>query len=116
MAWIEYLQKHGTPKQEKPIQILEIPITNPADIQIIKSALDSYRLTWRKKIGDMRHGIHLMPQGVQGFRVDLFMQGDGNQTNFVFLQSCCREFFDGVFEKRNFRRIAQRRNSLASYL
>lgn len=45
------------------------------DIQIIKSALNNYRLIWRRKIGNMRCAIHRMPPGVREFGVDLFMQG-----------------------------------------
>ncbi len=52
----------------------------------------------------------------RAFGEDYHEKKDESQTNLVFLQRCCREFFDGFFEKRNFRRIAQRRISLASYL
>ncbi len=45
----------------------------------------------------MRRGIHLMPQGVRGFGVNLLMQGDGNHTNLVFLLGCCRKFIDEFF-------------------
>jgi hypothetical protein len=61
------------------------------DIQIIKSALEGYRLIWRRKISDMRCAIHRMSLGIRGFGTDLFTQGGGNQTKVVFLQDCCRE-------------------------
>ncbi len=51
----------------------------------------------KRKIGDMRCAIHRMPPGIRDIGVDLFMQGDGNQTDSAFLQGYCREFFDGFF-------------------
>ena len=66
---------------------------------MIKTAVDDYRLIWRRKIGAMRCSFHHMPPGVRGFGVDLFMQGDGKDNNFVFLQGCCQEFINEFFGK-----------------
>lgn len=98
-AWIDHVEKHGQPKQNKLIEILELPITDKNDIQTIKMALEDYRLIWRRKIGRMRCIIHHMPPGIRGFGVDLFMQSNGNHDNFVFLQGCCREFIQEFFAK-----------------
>lgn len=87
------------PIQEQPIKILEIPVINIEDIKIIKAPLDDYRQIWRRKIGNLRCVIHHMPPGVRGFGIDLFMQGNGNEDDLVFLQGCCREFIDGFFEQ-----------------
>lgn len=99
LAWIDYLDKHGQIKQDKPIEILEVPVTNPHDLKIIKTALEDYRLIWRRKIGGVRCPVHRMPSGVRGFGVDLFMQGDGRETNSVFLQGCCLPFIREFLEK-----------------
>ncbi len=75
LAWINYLEKHGQNKQEKPIEIMEIPVTNINEAQIIKIALDDYQLIWRRKIGNMRCPVHHMPPSIRGFGINLFMQG-----------------------------------------
>ena len=98
LAWVDYLDKHGQIKQNEPIKILEVPITNPHDLKIIKAALDDYRLIWRRKIGGLRCSKHHLPPGAHGFGVDLFMQGDGNETDFVFLQGCCLPFIQVFLE------------------
>ena len=99
LAWIDHLEKYRTAKQEKPTTILEIPVTDAEDIQIIKAALDNYRLIWRRKTSVMRCSLHHMPPGVRRFGVDLFMQSAGYESNLVFLQGCCQEFIQEFFEK-----------------
>ena len=100
LAWINYLEKHGQ-KQAKPIEIMEIPVTNINEAQIIKITLDDYRLIWRRKIGNMRCPVHHLPPGVRGFGIDLFMQGDGNQTDFVFLQVAAENLYKNFLPDQN---------------
>lgn len=99
LAWVDYLEKHGRVKQKEPIEISELPITNADDLKIIKTALDDYRLIWRRKIGGMRCPVHRLPPGARGFGVDLLMQGNGKETNSVFLQGCCLPFIEEFLEK-----------------
>lgn len=92
LTWIDHAQKHGVPQPPEPVEILEIEITDPEDIQIIKTMLEDYRLLWRRKIGAMRCPVHRMPPGARAFREDIYLQGDGKENDSVFLQGCCLPF------------------------
>jgi hypothetical protein len=97
LAWIDNAEKHGPPPQ-KSIEILEVAVTNPDDIETIRTALADCRLIWRRKVGRMRCAVHNMPPGARGFGVDIYHQG-GHQGTAVFLQGCCQSFIEQVLDK-----------------
>jgi hypothetical protein len=99
LAWIEYAEKNGTLPQQESIKILEVEITNPNDIEAIRTALADYRLIWRRKVGKMRCAIHNMPPGARGFGVNIFHQRVREETISVFLQGCCRIFIEQVLHR-----------------
>lgn len=98
LTWIDHAQKHEMPPQPEIVEILEVEITDPNDIQIIKTMLDDYRLLWRRKIGAMRCPVHRMPPGARAFGEDVFLQGDGRKNDSVFLQGCCLPFIQNFLK------------------
>lgn len=51
LAWVDYLQKYGTPEQEEPIKILEIDAIETEETKLVGNCIGRLPFDLEKKIG-----------------------------------------------------------------